>query len=233
MVVPADYRGDKLIVWLRRFHVKRSNGLRFDELLVAACQGLGVPLTVQDSTYRSSDAEVMPRFVPYLFLWGCWVTAVCVGFIKPPAELFLASIVLYIFLMFFLGGRIGYHDLDPGKEREQTLHLIHEIRDRRGKHGDDSVLIVRCQDSFWRDIVQLCLRYASAVVIDVTDVSENVIWELKTALQIMPPESITLARGLGDTDRAGLPPEAHEALVAELGEDGSNRVRHFFLPAAC
>ncbi len=230
MVVPAKQRGDKLIVWLRRFHVRHAKGLRFSELLVAACQGLGYPLTVQDSTFKSSDAEFMPQFLPVLLVWGCWGTATL--FIKP--ELFftwalLPGIVL-VFLMFFLGGRLGYHDLQPESAQEETLGLIDEIRQREGHHGDDSVLIVRCQDSFWRDIVQLSLRFASALVIDVTEVSDNVIWELKTALRLMAPESITLVRGLRGSETAGLPREVQEALVAELGAEDSSRVQCFFYP---
>lgn len=230
MVVPAHQRGDKLVVWLRRFHVKRSKSVRFNELLAAACEGLGYPLTVQDSTFRSSYAEAMPLFTPFLFVWGCWVTAELKGWIQPYPVLFLISLFLPFLAMFFLAGRIGYKNLAPKTARERTLRLIDEIRERRGRRGDDSVLVLRCQDSFWRDIVELCLRNASAVVIDVTDVSENVIWELKTALQSLPPECITLACALGYTDRAGLPPEAREVLVAELGADGCNRVRHFFYP---
>ena len=234
MVVPADHRWDNLIVWLRRFHVKRRGGLRFNELLVAACQGLGFPLTVQDTTFRSSDDEVTPRFFPYLTLWGIWLTAMLMGLGKEfPIMMmtsFLVGIVL-MFLMFLLGGRIGYHNLeDPIQGREQTLHLIQEIRERRGKHGDDSVLILRCQDHFWRDIVQLCLENASAVVIDVTEVSENVIWELKTALHLLAPQSIILACGLGVGAAEELPGDALVALAAELGADGSNGVQQFFYP---
>jgi hypothetical protein len=230
MVVPDEQRGDKLIVWLRRFHVEHSRGLRFSELLVAACQGLGYPLTVQDSTFKSSDDEFLPRFLPVLLVWGCWGTATL--FIKP--ELFFTTAVLplvvLVFLMYFLGGRLGYHDLQPESAQEETLELIDEIRQRRGNRGDDSVLIVRCQDSFWRDIVQLCLRFASALVIDVTEVSDNVIWELKTALRLMAPESITLVRGLRDSESAGLPRAVQEALVAELGAEESGRVQRFFYP---
>lgn len=234
VVIPADHRGDKLIVWLRRFHVKRRGGLRFHELLVAACQGLGFPLTVQDTTFRSSHAEVTPRFLPYLFLWSIWLTAMLMGLGKQFPITGVISILVggvLIFLMFLLGGEIGYHNLDdPLQGREQTLHLIQEIRERRGKHGDDSVLILRCQDHFWRDIVQLCLKNASAVVIDVTEVSENVIWELKTALHLMAPQSIIVACGLGEGDAEELTGDALVALAAELGADGSSRVQQFFYP---
>jgi hypothetical protein len=234
MVTPADHRGNNLIVWLRRFHVKRGGGLRFNELLVAACQGLGFPLTVQDTTVRSSDAEVTPRFLPYLFLWSIWLTAMVMGLGKEFPIIMMISFLVGIvlsFLMFFLGGRIGYHHLDDLLQgREQTLHLIQEIRERRGQHGDDSVLILRCQDHFWRDVVQFCLENASAVVIDVTEVSENVIWELNTALHLLAPQSIILACGLGAGAAEELPGDALVALAAELGTDGSNRVQQFFYP---
>ena len=47
-------KGDKLVLWLRRFHVRRPGGMKFDRLLQDSCRGLGFPLTVQDSTFRWS-----------------------------------------------------------------------------------------------------------------------------------------------------------------------------------
>jgi hypothetical protein len=228
-VTPADLRGDKLVVWLRRFHRRRPKGLRFDQLLISSCKGLGIPLTVQDSSFKSSFDEAMPRLEVPLFIWSCVLTAWLVGFIKPPVAVLLAIFVFPI-LIFLWAGRAGYHDLAPETAREETLGLIREIRERRGKHGDDSVLIVRCQDSFWRDIVQLSLRNASSAVIDVTEISENVIWELKTALREMAPESITLACGFGQYDEPQLPREVQETLAAELGADGPGRVQKFYYP---
>jgi len=229
MVIPANQRGDKLIVWLRRFHAKRPKDLRFDTLLLAACQGLGFPLTLRDSTFKSSAAEALPRLAPFLFLWSCGLTAALAGWVAETWELFCAYIGLPI-LFFFLLNWMGYRHLDPATAREQTLYLILGIRDQRGQHGDDSVLIVHCDDSFWRETVQLCLTHASAVVIDVTEVSENVIWELKAALHLMAPESITLAQGLDQGDETQLAQETRDVLAAELGADGSDRVQRFFYP---
>jgi len=233
-VIPADQMGDKLIVWLRRFNVERSNGFRFDELLATACKGIGLPLTVRDSTVKSSVDEVMPRFLPFLLLWSCGMVACLkVGSgPQPPSWLVYLGIfeIAFPIACFFLARQIGYRDLNPATAKEETLELIVGIIDRSGRHGDDSVIIVRCQDSSWREVVQLCLTHASAVLIDVTEVTENLIWELKTALQLMPPESITLARGLGTYDEAELPEEARETLIAELGTDGSHRVQEFFFP---
>ena len=36
-------KGDKLVLWLRRFHVRRPAGMQFERLLQGACQGLGFP----------------------------------------------------------------------------------------------------------------------------------------------------------------------------------------------
>lgn len=49
-------KGNRLILWLRRFHVTRPAGMQFHRLLQGACSGFGFPLTVQDSTFRRSLA---------------------------------------------------------------------------------------------------------------------------------------------------------------------------------
>jgi hypothetical protein len=36
-------KGDKLVLWLRRFHVSRPGGIHFDRILQGACQGSASP----------------------------------------------------------------------------------------------------------------------------------------------------------------------------------------------
>jgi len=78
------------------------------------------------------------------------------------------------------------------------LRLIRQITRRKGWHLDTGIFVIHCDDSFWREIVELCLTCASAAVIDVTEPSPNVIWELETAFSLMPPESIVLACGISE-----------------------------------
>src|SRR6202007_1570965 len=44
------------------------------------------------------------------------------------------------------------------------------------------VFLIRCGRTFWREVIELCITSAAVVMIDVTEISENVIWELKTSL---------------------------------------------------
>jgi hypothetical protein len=48
-------------------------------------------------------------------------------------------------------------------------------------------------DIIWQQVVQSYAENAHAIIIDLTNPSENVLWELKTADQIVGPDSIILA----------------------------------------
>lgn len=55
-------KGDKLVLWLRRFRKEDRDAYPFSEGLLAACRTLGaVPVTIQDPTFSHSDAMGLAR----------------------------------------------------------------------------------------------------------------------------------------------------------------------------
>jgi len=70
-------------------------------------------------------------------------------------------------------------------------------------------------DKVWRDGIDFCLRNADAVVIDLTDVSENVEWEIATAFRLVGPEKIMLTWTVDNSegDRTKLPQWLSERLL--------------------
>ena len=74
-----------------------------------------------------------------------------------------------------------------------------------------------CGDSFWREIVELFLKAHSAAVIDVTEVSENVLWEIGTSLRVLGPESIVLAYGVAADGEKKFSDERRAQLAERFG----------------
>ena len=69
-----------------------------------------------------------------------------------------------------------------------------------------------------RGAVEMAMHYADVIVIDVSEPSDNVIWELQTAAAARPPESILLTGAVKDTTL----PELQQALKARLQPVVSN-----------
>lgn len=243
-------KGDKLVLWLRRFRVRRPGGTQFDRLLQGACSGFGFPLTVQDSTFKRSLAmslvkmQILATPLMLVSLVIVMVTyrglARAFGLPDPFSSPGLPGLVFWLFLGVWIVAcvllnisayrRLGYVLLKPANALEKTLRVIRQITKRKGWHFDTGIFVIHCDDSFWREIVELCLTCASAAVIDVTEPSQNVIWELEMAFSLMAPESIVLACGVGEGAPKEVPVPVREQLLAHLPGPAFARAQTFFYP---
>lgn len=77
------------------------------------------------------------------------------------------------------------------------------------------------RDETWRDEVLELLRRADLVVLDVTRAGENLAWELRRALEVLPPERVIT---LCEVDAVS-PLEAEDAIEYELSRTGRWRLR--------
>src|SRR5262249_46156567 len=103
----------------------------------------------------------------------------------------IAGVALFVgFLIRKIYRRLGYAALTAAKARIWIENLGKSIR--KGKEKYAGIVLVRCKDDFWREAISTAIENADAVVIDVSDPSQNVLWELKEALGRLPPESILL-----------------------------------------
>jgi len=81
------------------------------------------------------------------------------------------------------------------KERNPRKALLKRIRRiRNSPIFAGGTIIVRCpeNDTSWRDVIRLGIENADAVVVDLTSFSENVVWELTSALATHPASKILL-----------------------------------------
>jgi hypothetical protein len=169
--------------------------------------GFGFTMRVQDSTFRRSlgmSAVKMQILATPLMLVTLVIMIVHRALIRAfglPNQLsasglpgvgfwliFGVWIIACVMLIIGAYQRLGCVLLKPANARKKTLRLMRQITKRKGWHFDAGIFVIHCDDSFWREIVELCLSCASAAVVDVTEPSQNVIWELERAFSLMTPE---------------------------------------------
>jgi hypothetical protein len=236
LVAIAPFRGDRLVLWLRRFHIRHPRGLRFDRLLRVACAGFGFPLTVQDSTFRRSHSiaiSMSTLFNPLILMVSASVAVAFYDVLGRPNKsiplVLLLFFVLYLPLSLLAYLRLACIYLNPANARKKSLRLIHKIQNLICWHGG-GMYIVKCWDSFWRETIELFLNSTSVAVVDVTEISDNVIWELETALRLIGPESIVVAYGVAEGAAQEIPLPLRDQLSNRLGSEWLARAQPFFYP---
>jgi hypothetical protein len=250
VLVSTFSKGDKLVVWLRRFHIRRQGGIQFARFLQAACSGFGFALTVQDSTFKKSPGMtavkmnllaaplMLALFVVMIVMYRSFTRAFGLPdpFSAPGLPgagfwlLLGVCITAFVILSISAYRRVGYVLLKPANARKKTLRVIQQITTRKSWQFDTGIFVVHCDDSFWHEIVELCLTCASAAVIDVTEPSHNVIWELETAFRLMTPESIVLTCGVAEGAPKEVPVSVWERLLAHLPASALSRAQTFCYP---
>jgi hypothetical protein len=226
-------RGDKLVLWLRRFHMRRKGGLGFGRLLEQAASGLGFAVTVQDSVVkRSFDMGLSGLHVLFFLMLAVMYVLLLVfrDLFQDRvwiALLLFTALPVAICLPFYL--RHSVMDLKPETAQNKVLRLVRKIETKRGWHTS-GIFLVRCGESFWQQVVELFIASASVVVIDATEISDNVIWELQTALRLIGPSSIVLAYGVNEGAAREFPSERREDLLRGTAGDWIDQAHIYLYP---
>ncbi|MBV8134196.1 MAG: hypothetical protein JO121_00945 [Deltaproteobacteria bacterium] len=99
-----------------------------------------------------------------------------------------------------------------------TLTLVEKAHRRRGPFL--GVTILKCDDAFWQQVVAIAIEHSDAVIVDVTELTENVAWELRTCLEKKAPRAVVLAyaaEGTTAPDTGALPAAVRAKLDAVVG----------------
>jgi hypothetical protein len=247
-------KGARLVVWLRRFHRQDLRRFPFGALLQGACNHLATPITIQDSTYRLSWNSLVARGVFTMLavfvgavLAGITIVAIGVTLlyfametcrVPEQARVIVTGIavlvggpVLIVWFVRWISRRACYRRLKPSNYGKRMESLIRRIE--RGK-STFALQVVQCGDDFWKAVVQQALKSADAVVVDVTELNENVRWELSQISAIVAPERVVLCCAA----RMGQLPIDESVLLANLvetfGRDEFERMHRvtYSVPAA-
>jgi hypothetical protein len=162
--------------------------------------------------------------------WFALATLLILSFIPMPriaADLVVIVVFVTLLVVLAFFRKLGYTHLRQSNAKEHTLRLFADIRAHKGSRGGG--VILQCDDSFWRDVVLLAIEHADAVIVDVTEPSGNVTWELQTALSRKSPENILLAYEK-DEKPFDLPSTISEKLQTAIGSIPLNRLGVFIYP---
>jgi hypothetical protein len=243
-------RVDKYVLWLRRFHRRQPERLRFAMLLNRCAPCLCIPITVQDTAFRSSYYSSGARFflvLPIIISLGSviWILSGTIllyslnFFVIEPTigkwiDVFLiaGSFVppiwfAYAVSKYFIGR--GYITLEPANAVQKVRATLRRMTHRT--LGFNGVLIFKCPDQAWQEVVHLLVSEASAVIIDVSELTENVLWELRTSLQSRAAQSVLLAFGVTTGGREELPDHVRSELSKIIGGEHLSELHVFYYPA--
>jgi hypothetical protein len=194
-----------VVIWVRRFH-QRQHAWGIHRQLDLACNGIASLITLQDSTVPVSLWVGIHTFIGgYVVTLVVLNVLVLLGMLvllamRDPAldwtAIAVATLTLLVVgsLCFWLLRRKAVVRVREHSPQKALLKRIRSIRKHPIFAGGR--LIVRCpeNDTSWRDVIRLGIGQADAVVVDLTSFSENVVWELMSALATHPPSKILLLR---------------------------------------
>ncbi|MDH3504379.1 MAG: hypothetical protein OEM58_07615, partial [Nitrospirota bacterium] len=230
----------KMVLWLRRFHQADLMEFPFPAFLEELCRGVAVPITLQDSTVSGANnaAQLRPAFHLlrtlmmvswFMFFISAIAASDSESWQDPQALIGGAGVVLAIVM--FVGSAIAIRRLDvvrlgSGPGRKLAEDLLAAINSKQGV--PQTLTVVSTPDEDWQHWVLLFIERAHAVIIDVTRLSENVHWELRTLTDKLLPEQLIIAFGCLEDQAQELPAEVESELAAVIGHPMLERSQRFF-----
>ena len=159
-------RANKYAVWLRRFHRDEPTRLRFNYLLNRACPGLCIPITVQDSVFKTSYYSAGARILliaPLVFGLGTLLYLLCVVTVAVALTALglddgmaigvglLVSLVPLVFFGVAVRKQLinrGFVSLASANALELVGATLKRIGQR--KLAFQGVMILKCPDDVWQ-----------------------------------------------------------------------------------
>jgi hypothetical protein len=230
------FRGDRVVVWLRRFNISRMQAFYFNIALNEACRGFGIPITIQDSSVKVSWHKMAVELIrePLIRLFFVFfVICTVLIWLLPEDWAYRVAVSIWILMvgiMTWRAYRRAFMSLDAGTARNQMLDLISKIRCKEDLY--DGVSVVRCANSFWRDIVGLAIANADLALVDITDITENLKWELEQLIRKLEPEAVILICAHSEGFDQELPKSTRQEVVAVIGYNTFLRCQVFTYPVS-
>ena len=195
------------IVWFRRF--RRTSSFNFAATLGRAATGIGHPLTLQDTTVPTSLAAAGVRTSALvlsalcLLLFGVGLLAVLL--LLVTLHLAMDGVALLLVLVGYAVAfanwvrkalrRVGYGTLDADKAVAQVRARLEAVNRGRRRLGI-GLDVIRCprdkDEQLWQQVVRTALCYTSLAVVDVSEVNDNIRFELTEALSTLGPDRVLL-----------------------------------------
>jgi hypothetical protein len=200
-------RDAKIVLWIRRFHRKDLRRFPFQLFLETSCASVACPITIQDSTYKRSLGDLASRgpiVLAIQFMLIIVATFIAsdllrrlllliagvIGFDNQPNEFWAVfHFITWLLLIWFCIRHFGFIALSENNYSKKVQKIIERIKSGR---GTSALQILKCEDSFWQKVVLQILPVTDTIVIDVTDITSNIEWELMQVKQHIRPEKVVL-----------------------------------------
>jgi hypothetical protein len=212
---------DGLLLWLRRFRGAYGRKIRFHQPLGVACSGMLYPVTIQDNSFKASAMFSLLRLwvlIPgMLFLWIIGLLLVLVVAYPVIVKSSSAAGVVLILLWtgFFSWGlwtlmtRAGFLSMprELSQAQQEARRRFKAARDGKRAPGV-GVEVLKCEDEvrkdgkkweIWQAVVFEALSVAAVVIVEVTEVTNPLFWELTQALTHVDKDRILLVAEEGAT----------------------------------
>jgi hypothetical protein len=204
-----------LVFWLRPFRREPVRRPGFPVILASACAGISTPVTLQDDRhphapeigfYRNLDFHLTIFVAPLLFGLILCVPLYFLLQNVPVTGIVILGLVLGPCLGIGLGvlmksrqRRAGICRLMSDSPEAELPAVLRRLSAGRGRAaGAAGVAVITLPARNWRAAVLKTLEHSALVVIETTDVTEDLAWEISAALKQLPPERIVIASGAGD-----------------------------------
>ena len=239
-------QGNAVVLWFRRFHTGMVRRTRFNSLLHRAIRGIGGSVSIQDSSFRYSYWVRPGRMFLLYFSWfavflACYVFSL---FLVMPiwtklnlksnpdptiAVVFVITVIAVISIAVWYVRKRAYVSLEAQEWSSSLDKVLSGILDRKSVlYG---TVLIRCEDAFWQQAVCQALTKATAAIIDLSEMSENVLWELQTALARLPPSCIILAFPTGGETPDVLPDTFRSKLGTRINTNAIGSCSLFGYPS--
>ena len=223
------FRGDRVVVWLRRFNISWKQSFYFHRALNEACRGFGIP--IKFSWHKLTVEFTREPIFRWLFVY--LLICIVAVWLLPKDWAYPVAMSIWIIILGIMARRAylrAFLSLDAETARNQILDLISKIRCKEDLY--DGVSVVRCADSFWRDVVGLALSNADLALVDVTDFTENLKWELEQSIRKLKPEAVILIYAHSGGLDQELPKSTRKEVAAVIGDEISLRCQVFTYPVS-
>lgn len=197
------------LLWLRPFRMEGRGAFRTSRVIDRLPRHGILPLTLQDGDMRLSLEQLryrrMGRFCSMVGLqivaiaWGLsaiwpeqghWFEAVFIGvlFVAAPFVLLATWIGAGVLIMLLE----AVTRLFPSLWRDDFKRLAPILEKLRRGRTEGGAVVLRIKDANWREAVIRSLAVSDVVLIDVTKLTENVLWELRQLDLVQPPPKLVL-----------------------------------------
>lgn len=151
-------------------------------------------------------------------VFGAFFALIAIAMVLIAAVFFgVMGTLVVVMLLAAISGPIGAM-LSRNRDDFAALpRLLQRLQRGKGRRGAS---IVRISDAHWREAVSSSLGAADVAIIDLTNVSEHVAWEIGEAVKGVGPSGLVFICA----DGATLSAEARAAVRAALGREPANVV---------